>query len=73
MEAAATTMRKVKEINPRLKVLIQNVRLNKRLAHQAKEHDKLFGMEFKEIAASDQGTSQLRIRRVATDIVDIDK
>ena len=54
-------------------MVIENVRLNKKLAHQAKEQDELFGMEFKEIAASDQGASQLRIRRVATDIVDIDK
>ena len=66
-------MRKTKENNSRLKVLIENVRLNKKLAHQAKEQDELFDMEFKEIAASDQGASQLRIRRVATYIVDIDK
>ena len=44
MEAAATIMRKVKENNPRLKVLIENVRLNKKFAHQAKEQDELFGM-----------------------------
>ena len=73
IEAATTIMRKVKENNPRLKVPTENVRLDKRLTHRAKEQDELFGMEFKEIAASDQGTSQLPIRRVATTIVDIGK
>ena len=71
MEAAAKIINKVRRNNPRVKILMENVRINEKFAHQAEAQDRLIGIPFKEVTASSQGASQIRARRIATNITDV--
>ena len=76
LRAAASVINQAMENNPKAKFLVENVALHKRLTHQAAEQDKLFRhlrAEFKLVRASDNGASQIRARRIATNIVEVEE
>ena len=76
LKAAASIINQAMENNPQAKFLVENVALHKRFAHQAGEQDSLFShldTKFKLVKASDNGASQIRSRRIATNIVEVEK
>ena len=76
LRAAASIINQAMENNPKAKFLVENVSLHKRLIHQAAEQDGLFkhlGVKFKQVKASDNGSSQVRSRRIATNIVEVEE
>ena len=76
LRAAASIINQAMENNPKAKFLVENVSLHKRLTHQAAEQDGLFkhlGVKFKQVKASDNGSSQVRSRRIATNIVEVEE
>ena len=75
LKAAASIINQAMENNPQAKFLVENVALHKRFAHQADEQDSLFKhlkVKFKHVKASDNGASQVRSRRIATNIVEVE-
>ena len=76
LKAAAGIIDQAMENNPQAKFLVENVALHRRFAHQAEEQDNLFkhlDAKFKLMKASDNGASQIRSRRIATNIVEVEK
>ena len=76
LKAAAGIIDQAMGDNPQAKFLVENVALHRRFAHQAEEQDNLFkhlDAKFKLVKASDNGASQIRSRRIATNIVEVEK